>query len=223
MNKQLKEKLIAEYKKSFINTFEAGGGYGFRYYHGLRTMKYCEQFLKLPYFKNKKINKDAAIIAALFADIGKIGAINKDGELVYGSKGDCNHAEMGAKIIIKYLAKYIKNKKIIDLVVNIINEQHHKKQTTLEAKLVKDVDRLDNYGFIQIWRHITYAHYDKRNIDRLKEFWINEKAREKAKKYLREFNFSVISKIAAIRYKKLDYLISEIDKESQGRDIKKLL
>lgn len=220
MNKQLKEKLIAEYKKIFINTFEAGGGYGFRYYHGLRTMVYCEQFLKLPYFKDKKINKTAVIIAALFADIGKIKAINKNGELVYGSNGDQEHAEMGAKIVVKYLTKYIKDKKFINLIANIINEQHNKKQTTLEAKLVKDVDRLDNYGFIQIWRHITYAHYDKRNVDRLKEFWINEKARKNAKSYLKEFNFSIIRKIAIIRYKKLDYLIREIDKEIQGKDIK---
>ena len=220
MNKQLKEKLINEYRKVFINTFEAGGGYGFRYYHGLRTMKYCEQFLKLPYFKNKAINKDAAVIAALFADIGKVKAINKKGELVYGSRGDQEHAEAGAKIISKYLSKYIKNKGLINLIVYIINEQHNKEQSTIEAKLVKDADRLDNYGFIQIWRHITYAHYDRRGIDRLKEFWIDEKARENAKNYLKKFNFPIIKKLAKVRYRKLNYLISEIDKESQGKDIK---
>src|SRR4030042_341322 len=217
MNKQLKEKLIVEYKKAFINTFEAGGGYGFRYYHGLRTMQYCERFLKLPYFRHKKINKDAVVIAALFADIGKIKTINKNGKLVYGSKEDYNHAEIGAKIVVKYLTKHIKDKTLINLVTDIINEQHNKEQTTLEAKLVKDVDRFDNYGFIQIWRHITYAHHDKRNVDRLKEFWVDEKARESAKNYLKKFNFTIISKIALVRYKKLDYLISEIDKESQGK------
>ena len=220
MTQKLKSKLIAEYKKAFINTFEAGGGFGFRYFHGVRVMSYCEKFLKLPYFKNKKVNYDVAIIAALFADIGKVKAINKKGEIVYGSKADNDHAELGAMIVKKYLSKHIKDKKLINDVALVIDEQHGKDQTTIEAKLVKDADRFDNYGFIQIWRHITYAHYDKRNIDRLREFWIDEDAKSKAKKYLSQFNFPIIKRLAAARYKKLDYLIKEIDSETQGKDIR---
>jgi len=219
MTNKLKEQLIEEYKKIFINTFEAGGGYGFRFYHGLRTMKYCEQFLKLTYFKNKKINKDAAIIAGLFADVGKLEAVNEKDELIYGSRGDQNHAEIGSDIVKKYLSKHISNKKLIEDVSKIINEQHGKEQTMIESKLIKDADRFDNYGFIQIWRHITYALYDKRSIDRLKEFWIGESAREKAKDYIKKFNFPIIKKLAMKRYKKLDYLLSEIDRECEGKDI----
>ena len=220
MKQVLKQRLITEYKKAFINTFEAGGGYGFRYFHGVRVMTYCEKFLKLPYFKNKKINYDVVIIAALFADIGKVEAINKKGEIVYGSKADNNHAELGATIVKKYLSKHIKDEKLINDVALVINEQHDKDQTTIEARIVKDADRFDNYGFIKIWRHITHAHYDKRNIDRLKEFWIDEDAKSKAKKYLSQFNFPVIKRLAIARYKKLDHLIKEIDLETQGKDIR---
>lgn len=219
MDKKLKQNLINEYKNIFEGIFEAGGGYNFRYFHGLRTMKYCEQFLKLSQFKNKSINKDALIIASLFSDVGKVKAINKSNELVYGSAGDRNHEKIGARIVLNYLLKHINNQKLIKLVAQIISEQKGARQTTIESKLVKDADRLDNYGFIKIWRTITYANYDKRNIDRLKEFWIDEKERNSAKIYLEKFNFPVIKKIAIERFKKFDYLILEIDRESQGKDI----
>ena len=219
MTKELKESLIKEYKRIFINVYEAGGGYGFRYFHGVRTMTYCERILKLDFFKNKKINKDAVIIAALFADVGKIEAVDKNGELVYKSPANENHDKIGAKIVTKYLSKHIEDKKLLDLIVEIISEQHVT-QTSLESKIVKDVDRLDNYGYIQIWRHITHANHDKRNIDRIKEFWIDGGEKQRAKKYLNKFNFPVIGKISNERYKKLDNLILEIDRESKGFDIK---
>ncbi|MEI6288165.1 MAG: HD domain-containing protein [bacterium] len=219
MNKNLEKKLTEKYKSVFINSFEAGGGYGFRYYHGLRTMIYCKNILKIDFFKNKKINQDATLIAALFSDIGKLESINKKGELIYKSKANNNHAEIGGKIVEKYLSGIIKDKKLIYFISSIISEQHLKQQTSIESKIVKDLDRLDNYGFIQIWRHITYAHYDKRNIDRLGEFWFQEEANLKAKEYLNKFNFSVIKKIAKRRFKKLDYLIKEIVRESNGQDI----
>lgn len=219
MTIQLRQHLIEEYKKAFYTTFEAGGGYGFRYYHGVRVMTYCEQFLKIPYFKDKKINKDATIIAALFADIGKVAALDEHGELIYGSQGDLDHAEIGARIIRDYLGQHIADTGLIEFIAQIIDEQHGKEQTSLEAQLVKDADRLDNYGFIQVWRHITYAHYDKRNIDRLNEFWLQEGAREKAKGYLEKFHFPFVKKIAMQRFEKLDYFLSEIEREVKGEDI----
>jgi len=219
MKKEIEDKLVSEYKKIFIKTFEAGGGHGFRYDHGLRTMKYCKKFLEMPYFKNKKINKDAVIIASLFADVGKINAVNKKGEIIYGSKGDINHAEIGAKIIGKYIGQYIKDKDLVDFVARIIGEQHSKEKTSIEAKIVKDADYLDNYGFIKIWRSITYSNYERKGIDSLRDFWIEKGSLENAKKRLDNFNFSVIKKIARKRYAKLEYLILEIDKENNGKDI----
>lgn len=182
-------------------------------------MTYCEQFLKLPYFKDKKINKDATTIAALFADIGKVAAVNENSELIYGSQGDRDHAEIGARMIRDYLGNHIEDSQLLDFIAQIIDEQHGKEQNSLEAQLVKDADRLDNYGFIQVWRHITYAHYDKRNIDRLNEFWVQERAREKAKGYLEKFHFPFAMDVAMQRFKKLDYFLQEIDREVKGEDI----
>ena len=155
--------------------------------------------------------------------MGKGKAIKKGGELVYGSKGDREHAKSGALLVARYISKYLKDKKLINFIQEIIREQQGAGQTTIESKLVKDADRLDNYGFIQIWRHITYAHYDKRNIDRLNEFWVKEAYRRKAKDYLKRFNFPIIKRIALERFKKLDRLLKEIDREVNGRDIGKFI
>ncbi len=220
MNKAVRNKLVAIYKKSFEHTFEAGGGYGFRYHHGVRVMNYCDRFLRFSFFKNKSINKDAVLIGALFADIGKVNAVTKTGELIYGSAGDLNHAQTGSRMIPDILKGIIKNEDTINLVAQIIAEQHNSKQTSLEAKLVKDADRFDNYGYLQIWRHVTHAHHDQRNIDRLYEYWVKERANVGAKEYLNKFNFPIIRKLATQRYKKLNQLILEIEKETKGEDIR---
>jgi len=220
MTKSLKNNLVNEYRQAFHKTYELGGGYGFRFYHGLRVMNYCEKFLRLNYFKNKTINKDILLVAALFHDIGKIKAVDKCGEIKYDSEANQKHDLVGAQVIFQYIGKYFKNDAIINQIKQIITEQHSDRQTTIEAQIIKDADRLDNYGCIQIWRHMTYAHQTQKNIDRIPEYWLKEKARESALEYLKKFHFTAIRRIAARRFKKLDYLISEIRKEIEGLDIK---
>jgi HD superfamily phosphodiesterase len=219
MNEELLEKLVDEYKKAFINSFEAGGGYGFRFDHGVRVMTYTQKFLELSYFKDKKIDMTAAMIAALFADIGKVAAMDEKGEIIYGSQGDLDHAEIGANMMPEILAKYTDDQKLIAFVREIIDEQHGKEQASLESKIVKDADRFDNYGFIVAWRHITYAQYDKRRVDRLNEFWLGEKAREKALSYLEKFHFPFTKALAMKRFEKFDYFMKEIEVEVKGKDI----
>jgi putative nucleotidyltransferase with HDIG domain len=219
MTKTLKNKLIGEYKKAFQGTYEKGGGYNFRFYHGLRVMKYCEKFLQLDYFKKKTIDKDALLVAALFHDIGKVQAVDKFGEIQYSSKSNKEHERIGANLIHKYISKYIKDQEITKSVEKIIGEQHQQ-QTTIESKLVMDTDRFDNYGFIQIWRHITHAHQSKRNIDQVFEYWFEENGRVEAKDSLKEFNYPVIRKLAKNRFEKLDHLILGIKRETEGLDIK---
>ncbi len=102
MDKNLLDKLITEYKQLFENVWEFGGGYGFRFHHGVRVMKYCQKIAMLPRFKDENISIEALLIAALFHDIGKIEAIDKNGQLVYGNYGGISHDALGAKIAPKY-------------------------------------------------------------------------------------------------------------------------
>jgi len=147
MNQEILDQLKQEYKTLFDHVWEFGGGYGFRYHHGVRVMKYCQKIVKFPRFKKENINLDALLITALFHDIGKIAAVNENRQLVYGNHGGISHNALGARIAPKYLEKYIKNKELIDLICLIISEQESKAiQTRIESKIIKDADRLDNYG-----------------------------------------------------------------------------
>lgn len=51
MNPEIEQKLIEAYKDAFYNTYEDGGGYGFRYHHGVRVMLYCKKIIELSQFK----------------------------------------------------------------------------------------------------------------------------------------------------------------------------
>jgi len=219
MNKQIFESLKAEYKKLFKNVWEFGGGYGFRLNHGIRVMRYCQKIVKYPRFKDENINIDAVIIGALFHDIGKVKAIDKNGQLIYGNYGDLNHNALGAKIAPEYLNKFIKDKDLINLICLIISEQESKDPTRVESKIIKDADRLDHQGVIHLWCSITYANYQKKNIEGLKEFWEGEEGKRKYEANFSKFYFPEVRDIAEKRFKNLTKATELMFEEQNAKDL----
>jgi putative nucleotidyltransferase with HDIG domain len=219
MNKQLLDTLEKEYKKLFENVWEFGGGYGFRLNHGMRVMNYCQKIAKYPRFRDENINTDALLIGALFHDIGKIKAIDENGQLIYGNYGDTNHNALGAKIAPEYLNKFIKDKELVDLTCLIISEQESKIPTRVESKIVKDADRLDHQGVIHLWCSITYANYQKKNIEGLKEFWEGEEGKKKYEANFSKFYFPEIRVIAEKRFKNLAQATELMFKEQEAMDL----
>lgn len=220
MNQDLLNNLISEYKQLFENVWELGGGYGFRYHHGVRVMKYCQKITKFPRFKDENLNKDALLIAALFHDIGKIEAVDENGQIVYGNYGGISHDALGARIAPKYLEKYIKDQKLIELICLIISEQESRViPTRIESKIIKDADRLDHYGVLHLWCSITHANYQNKNIEGLKEFWEGEEGRRKYEANFSKFYFPEVKEIAEKRFKDLTKASELIYNESEGLDL----
>lgn len=219
MTKTQKQALLKILNNLFIKVYEPGGGYGFRYHHSLRMMNVCEKLIKNRVFKKYKIDKDALLISVLFHDLGKIKAVNKKGELIYGCKADKNHAEIGSKIIKKMLNKII-DANTLEKISIILKEQHSRKKTLIESKIVDDLDELDNYSLNQIFRHITYATYLKRNVDQVSEYWYHGDGRKCALEGLKKIYIPAIKKIAMQRFMKLDNLIKEMKREYMAKDIK---
>ena len=221
MDTTTEQKLINIYKDAFINSYEEGGGYGFRFHHGVRVMTYCKKFLELDEFKNANIDKEALFISALFHDIGKVKAMDETGQIIYGSEADRDHARIGSEIVHEYVGEYVSNPDTMKLIEQILIESDGSTQTTTEAMLVKDADRLDNYGYQVVWRHITGTTYNKRtdNVLDLEKYWIETGARDRAKNYLDQFNFDSIRKIGIERYNNFNLLIEQINREINGEDI----
>jgi len=220
MNQEILEQLKQEYKKLFEKVWEFGGGYGYRYQHGMRVMNYCQKIAKHPRFKDENINIDALLIAALFHDIGKLKAVNKNGQLIYGNYGGISHDALGAKIAPKYLEKYIKDKDLIDLICLIISEQESRIiPTRVESKIIKDADRLDHYGVLHLWSSITYANYHKKNIEGLKEFWEGEEGKKKYEANFSKFYFPEVKKIAEKRFKNLTKTTKLMLDEQNAKDL----
>ncbi len=220
MNQDLLNNLIVEHKQLFENVWEFGGGYGFRYHHGVRVMKYCQKIAKFPRFKDESINIDALLIAALFHDIGKIAAVDENGQLVYGNYGEISHDALGAKIAPKYLEKYIKDKNLINLICLIISEQESKiTPTRIESKIIKDADRLDHYGVLHLWCSITHANYHNKNIEGLKEFWEGEEGKVKYEANFSKFYFPEVRAIAEKRFKNLSKATKLVLEEQGAEDL----
>lgn len=220
MDKNLLNDLICEYKQLFEKVWEFGGGYAFRYHHGVRVMKYCQKIARYPRFKEENINLDALLIAALFHDIGKIEAVDENGQLIYGNYGGISHDALGAKIAPKYLEKYIKDKALIDLICLIISEQESKIiPTRIESKIIKDADRLDHYGVLHLWCSITHANYHQKNIEGLKEFWDGEEGKEKYEANFSKFYFPEVKAIAKKRFGNLVKATELMFDENEGSDL----
>lgn len=220
MSQEILDQLKQEYKNLFENVWEFGGGYGFRYQHGIRVMNYCHKIAKYPRFKEENINIDALLIAALFHDIGKIEAVDKNGQLIYGNYGGISHDALGAKIAPKYLEKFIKDKDLINLICLIISEQESKViPTRIESKIIKDADRLDHYGVLHLWCSITHANYHNKNIEGLKEFWEGEEGKKKYEANFSKFYFSEVRAIAEKRFKNLTKATKFMFEEQDGEDL----
>jgi len=220
MNPEILEQLKSEYRKLFEDVWELGGGYGFRYQHGIRVMNYCQKVAKYPRFKEENVNLDALLIAALFHDIGKIEAVDNNGQLIYGNYGGISHDSLGAKIAPRYLGKHIKDQKLIDLICLIISEQESKiTPTRIESKIIKDADRLDHYGVLHLWCSITHANYQKKNIEGLKEFWEGEEGKNKYEANFSKFYFPEVKAIAEKRFKNLAYATELMFNENEGSDL----
>lgn len=220
MNQEILEQLKQEYKNLFESVWEFGGGYGFRLNHGIRIMNYCQKIAKYPRFKDENINLYALLFAALFHDIGKIEAVDENGQLIYGNYGGISHDALGAKIAPKYLDKFIKDKNLIDLICLIISEQESiLTPTRIESKIIKDADRLDHYGVLHLWCSITHANYHKKNIKGLKEFWEGEEGKKKYEANFSKFYFPEVRAIAEKRFKNLTKATELMFKEQNGDDL----
>lgn len=220
MNQEILSKLMVEYKSLFENVWELGGGYGFRYHHGIRVMKYCQKISELPRFKNENLNIDALLVAALFHDIGKIEAVDKNSQLIYGNYGGISHDDLGAKIAPKYLKKYTNDQELIDLICLLISEQESKiMPTRTESKIIKDADRLDHYGVLHLWCSITHTNYHQKNIEGLKEFWEGEEGKKKYEANFSKFYFPEVKVIAEKRFFDLTKATESMFDEEEGLDI----
>ena len=220
MDTKLLEALKQELKDIFGSVYEYGGGYGYRYQHGVRVMIYCQKIAQFPRFKNEKINLEALLTAALFHDIGKIVAVDKDGLLVYGDYGDKSHEIGGSEIAPKYLKKYISDQKLIDLICLIIKEQDRNvANTRIESSIIKDADRLDHQGVTHIWCSVTYANYQKKNVEAFEEFWKSDEGQVKFESSLNRYNFPEVAQIARKRLAKLKEFTQLMFSEQVGEDI----
>jgi HD superfamily phosphohydrolase len=204
--------------KLFKDISEPGGGWAFRYWHGLRVMSYINNFLKkYPiYFAKFNIDSEIAIIAGLFHDIGKIKAVDASKIINYSSKGNSDHQRIGGDIIKNILKNRLGQEKI-EKISNIIKEHSRPSRANVECLLVSDCDILDNCGLLKLWRTITYAHYQKKNINRIWEYWEQEGCK-KIKDDIGKIHFPPIKKTALRRFKKLDSVIKEIKREAQADD-----
>jgi len=210
--------LIKIYARVFKGVKEYTG-YEYRLDHGVRVFNYCKHFCEMDFLKNKNINKDALLIAALFHDIGKIHKVNDIKYMEGYDDEKFKHDEVGEKIIADYLGKYVGNNDLIKKISRIIGGHHGNNLTEFESYVIWDADKLDNSGLMLLIRLIAFNEHKERNLKGMFEYW-NKKGRSNAISQLNEYHFEKIGILATSRFKKLDRLMKDLFYECQTSDIK---
>ena len=116
--------------------------------HILRVWKKCETL-------GKKLNANMEVlIAAVFLhDLGRHYGQEKHGEL---------SAEKAAPILEKISFPQEKRKVVLDAIRFHEYFVPEEKRSTIEAKILSDVDRIDALGYVGITRHLIFYYYKRR-------------------------------------------------------------
>lgn len=173
----------------------------------------------MKFLKDKDINHDALLIAALFHDIGKVLKVDSEKFMAGYDDENFKHDEIGEKVIGDYLMKYVDDIGLIKKVSRIIGGHHGNNLTEFESNIIRDADRLDNSGIMLLIRLIAFNEHKQRNLNGMFEYW-NKKGRINAINQLDEYYFKEIGLIAKNRFRKLDKLMKNIYTECQADDIK---
>lgn len=214
---KIKESLIQILEKSFKNTFELGGGKEHRFFHGLQVATFSQ---KIAEKEELKVDFDALFISALFHDIGKIEAVDSNGNIDYKSDANRDHEEIAAKKLYLIIGDIITDKTLIEKCSKIILSTKVGGDF-LESKVIKDADELGNFGYLQVWRTFTYAASDKQNLFENINYWADS-GRQSRLDMLDKLYFNSSRNIAEKRLNKIDKFFEEIKKESDGTDFEEI-
>jgi uncharacterized protein len=144
INKQILKKIEIAAKKYFVNA------------SGCHDWTHVERVYNLAMNIGKKEGADLNILAAacLLHDIGRREEMKSHGKFC--------HAEMGAQLAEKILAKLKLDKEIVDNIVHCIITHRYRNNhepKTIEAKVLFDADKIDSIGAIGVARDFLFAGY----------------------------------------------------------------
>jgi uncharacterized protein len=142
----IKSDVIEEIRKEARGYFkDSGGSHGWDHVERVYN-------LALHIGKKEKADLDVVVISALLHDIAR--------EKQDRSKGQICHAEEGSKLAEKILYKYNLKADFIENVAHSIAAHRYRKNIqprTLEARVLRDADRLDGIGAVGIGRAFMFA------------------------------------------------------------------
>lgn len=213
MEDAIKNELVSVLHDAFKGSWELGGGTEFRYKHGIEVAEFS---IKIVNVENLEVDVDALYVAGLFHDIGKVYAINDNGEIDYESEANKNHENISIDDLKKHTSDIISDE-LTERAVGIIREELNE-NSSLERRVLKDADELGNFGYSQVWRTFNFIALTKQTYAQMLEFWESGNMEDR-KKWIDQLYFNISKKVAKERYERFADFIKVIQEESSGEDI----
>ncbi len=212
MKQQKKEKLKTILENIFSDTWEKGGGYQYRYDHGVRVAEYA---LKIAKLENLEVDKDALYLAGLFHDIKKVDAANDEGEIIYESLECKNHGDVGRQDIVQRIKPYQLplSQETLERAVEIIRGDG-----SIESKVLRDADEIGSLGYLQVFKACAYAVLSCKRVKAVLDHWLGPPL-EDLKNKEEKLNFETSKKVARKRIQSFADFVFGLKKEIEGEDI----
>jgi HD superfamily phosphodiesterase len=153
------------------------------------------------------------LVAALFHDIGR--------EKHYtGKPADARipgHEKMSA-VVIRELPADLIDKTTKNRAARIIESDGKNSKIAFEKEIVEESDTLDEAGVLTVLRMFTFGVYNRRTIEGSLRYWASE--RKYMNEWLNRFKIPEIRSIAEKRRKMTDSIMTELEREHKGKDIR---
>lgn len=214
ITKDQERKMVAIVRKSFINKEEAAGGMGYRYFHSLRVYGAAKALLDSDEVRDRKVDRDAVLVAALFHDIGRAEYDTVDPEMP-------GHDEKSAAFIRNRLGKIV-SKDLAARAAGIMDDYDDRGRSYLEKDILVSADLLDKLGALNIWRSFVYGSYKKLTAKDRLDYW-NYENKKWNKKWMNLIRIKVARKLAKQRIKVTRSFMKELQCEYDGKDLLSLV
>ncbi|MFH1110020.1 MAG: hypothetical protein V1790_12630 [Planctomycetota bacterium] len=198
----------------------------FLWEHSARVAQTAQHISQLPLIRSQRPNGAAILVAGLYHDGGWVtrfheGAVERM-EILLGPLSEVDY-EQGAWLMERSLAGLVP-KESLELAARAVRGCRDRSTALIEAQVVGEADRLDEFGIVSLWSVIRRGAIDGKGVQSVLDTWRRKKEYQFWTARLNDsFRFEPVRELARLRLERFERLLAELEEQHVAADVSALL
>jgi hypothetical protein len=198
----------------------------FLWEHSARVAQTAPHISQLPLIRSQRPDGAAILAAGLYHDAGWVtrfheGAVERM-EILLGALSEADY-EQGALLMVRSLAGLVP-KESLELAARAVRGCRDRSTALIEAQVVAEADRLDEFGVVSLWSVIRRGAIDGKGVQSVLDTWRRKKEYQFWTARLNDsFRFEPVRELARQRLEKFERLLAELEEQHASADVSALL